>query len=236
MAIVNGLAVFVASVSAQVPVFLQKGLRGEYFSNPNLTGTPLYRRDPVINFNWGNQLAPARHSQRWLFGALARIYYSQVLPKPIPSTSPSDNGRRLWVNEQLIINAWNDDFGIDYTGQVTLTAGVQYYIQLEYFENVGGAGCQMEWESASQARQIVPENQLIPEGAELPPIKIATNTLMRDPQDDQGTRQQLLHDSHQLLFGQRAFPRQLLEQQRRPARVEIDRHGNLDGHGLDLEH
>ncbi|MES2732523.1 MAG: carbohydrate-binding protein, partial [Bacteroidota bacterium] len=170
---------------AQVPVFLQKGLKGEYFNNLNLTGAPVVRRDPTINFHWetnspGPGIPSDNFSVRW------RGY---IIPKYSENYTfhiNSDNGRRLWVNEQLVIDGWNNDFGIDYAGQITLTAGVQYYIKIEYFETVGGASCQLDWESASQARQVVPESQLIPEGAEMPPVKIMTNTLARDPQVTKG--------------------------------------------------
>ena len=69
-----------APLSAGVPVMIpetalrnggQAGLKGEYFDNPDLSGTPrLIRQDRVISFNW-DQVAPApgvdkhRYSVRW---------------------------------------------------------------------------------------------------------------------------------------------------------------------------
>ena len=71
----------------------------------------------------------------------------------------SDNGRRLWVNGQLVINKWIND-SATYSGQIRLEADKKYKIKIEYFESVGNANCVFEWSSSSQPRQIVPQSQL----------------------------------------------------------------------------
>lgn len=57
----------------------------------------------------------------------------------------SDNGRKLWINNQLIIDKWIDDYGVEYSGTISLTANQLYDIKLEYFESYGGANCKLEW-------------------------------------------------------------------------------------------
>lgn len=57
----------------------------------------------------------------------------------------SDDGRRLWINDQLIIVKWISDYGTE---------------KVEYFEEVGGASCMMEWMSPAQPREVVPKSQL----------------------------------------------------------------------------
>ncbi len=135
------------------------GLTGNYFNGMNFE-TPVYNRtDATISFDWGggtpNALVDAdRFSARWS---------GQIQPKYSEQYTfyiNSDNGRRVWINGQLIVDKWVDDWGTDYTGTINLTANQKYDIKIEYFENVGGAGVKFEWSSASQARQVVPTKQL----------------------------------------------------------------------------
>jgi hypothetical protein len=82
------------------------GLTGEYFTDLTLTTKKLQRLDPTVNFDWGgaspDPSLPAQFSVRWS---------GQVLP---PSTgmytfsTVSDDGARLWVNGQQLVNDWSD--------------------------------------------------------------------------------------------------------------------------------
>jgi hypothetical protein len=72
----------------------------------------------------------------------------------------SDDGVRLWVNGQQIIDNWTNHAPTDDTGTIALSAGVKYDITLEYYENGGGAVIQLYWSSASQAEEIIPQMQL----------------------------------------------------------------------------
>lgn len=135
------------------------GLSAEYFNGMNFNTFRFSRDDEAINFNWGNGSPDYRvntdsFSVRWTGKIQPR--YTEVYTFHVNS----DNGRRLWVNNQLIIDKWLDDWGVEYTGTISLTAGQQYDIRLEYFEHNGGADCKLEWSSASQVREVVPKSQL----------------------------------------------------------------------------
>ncbi|MDF2457569.1 MAG: Glucan endo,3-beta-glucosidase precursor, partial [Cytophagaceae bacterium] len=135
------------------------GLTANYFNGMNFE-TPVYSRtDATINFNWGSGSPNAAvnadgFSARWT---------GQIQPRYTGEYTfymNSDNGRRLWINGQLVIDKWIDDWNIDYSGKITLTANQKYNIKIEYFENYGGAGAKLEWSSASQTREVVPASQL----------------------------------------------------------------------------
>jgi hypothetical protein len=135
------------------------GLTANYFNGMNFE-TPVYSRvDTSINFNWGNGSPNAlvnvdQFSARWS---------GQIQPKYSETYTfylNTDNGRRLWINGQLVIDKWIDDWGTVYSGTIALTAGQKYDIKLEYFEDWGGASCQLQWSSASQSMQVVPKSQL----------------------------------------------------------------------------
>lgn len=111
--------------------------RGEYFNNINLSGTPaLVRNDNQINFDWGNG-SPAtginadNFSVRWT----RTIYLSAGRYR---FTANTDDGVRLWVNNQQVINAWYDHQTQDITGEIDLPAG-NAVIKMEYYEHGGGA-------------------------------------------------------------------------------------------------
>jgi hypothetical protein len=137
------------------------GLTGNYFNGQNFE-TPVFSRiDPTIDFDWGNGspgtgINADGNSIRWL-GKIEPRYTGEYT-----FYITSDNGRRLWINNQLVIDKWLNDWDIEYSGVITLTAGQQYDIKLEYFENNGGANCKFSWSSASQPKEIVPKNQLYP--------------------------------------------------------------------------
>lgn len=138
------------------------GLVGSYYASMDMSGLPiLTRTDAQILFNWGSN-APAtgvptdKFSVRWVGQVIPRtsgIYTFHV---------NSDNGRRLWIGDQLLIDKWRDDWNIDYLGSITVEAGRSYNICLEYFENTGAAGITLEWEGPDQPREIIPSSQLRP--------------------------------------------------------------------------
>lgn len=135
------------------------GLQGDYYDNSNLTNFKLARIDTTVGFNWGNS-APATgvgqdtFSVRWT-GRVEPLY-SQTYT----FYTSSDDGIRLWVNGQQIINNWTDHGTTENSGTIALEANRLYDVVLEYYENAGGAVAQLSWSSASQAKQIIPSNRL----------------------------------------------------------------------------
>jgi hypothetical protein len=66
------------------------------------------------------------------------------------------------VNGQLLDDDWTTHGPKQNSGTISLAAGQQYTITMEYFENTGGAVAQLSWSSASQPKQIIPQSQLYP--------------------------------------------------------------------------
>ena len=74
----------------------------------------------------------------------------------------SDDGMRLWVDGQMLINAWVDQAPTTYQGSIALKAQQLYDIQIDYYQNGGGAVAEMAWSSPSTPQEIIPESQLFP--------------------------------------------------------------------------
>lgn len=141
--------------------------RGEYFNNKTLTGAPaLVRDDAGIAFNWGNgspnsAINTEKFSVRW-----TRSMY--LTPGLYRFTANTDDGVRLWVNGQKIIDAWHDHSPQDFVGEIRLPGGV-VEIKMEYYENVGGA-------RASLTRTLVSVLPT-PAPAPVPPVNTPTATV-----------------------------------------------------------
>jgi hypothetical protein len=135
------------------------GLSATYYDNRDFTGTSLARIDSGVNWDWGTgSPAPAlgadTFSARWTGKIKPR--YAQTYT----FYTTSDDGVRLWVNGQLIIDQWNDHAPATHSGTIALAADQLYDIRLEYYENGGGAVMKLDWQSALQARELVPTSRL----------------------------------------------------------------------------
>lgn len=135
------------------------GLIGNYYNGLNFNTIVGSKKDANINFNWGSTAPVAGinsnvYSIRW--SGLIKPLYSETYTYYVTS----DDGCRLYVNDQLVVSKWIDDGGTTYSGSISLVAGQKYNIKLEYFENTGDAKCILEWASTSQSRQVIPQSQL----------------------------------------------------------------------------
>ncbi|MBZ5554703.1 MAG: putative Ig domain-containing protein [Acidobacteriia bacterium] len=136
------------------------GLKGEYFNNMSLSGTPtLTRTDPAVNFNWGNgspdpAIPNDNFSVRWSGQVQAQFSEAYTF------YAITDDGVRLWVNGVLMIDEWIDQGPTAWSRSITLAANQKYNIIMEYYEHAGGASAQLSWMSPSTPYQIVPQSAL----------------------------------------------------------------------------
>lgn len=133
------------------------GLLGNYFNGMNFENLAFSRTDNTINFDWGfnspdSSVYQDQFSARWTGQVESK--YSGVYTFYVTS----NNGRRLWINDQLVIDKWTEDVG-QYKGQFYLEAGKKYNLKLEYYENGSAADCKLEWSSFMQSREVIPMSQ-----------------------------------------------------------------------------
>ena len=148
------------------------GLTGEYYDNDNLTWLKVVRTDATINFNWGTgspdvSIGADSFSARWRGLVMPR--YSETYT----FRTETNDGVRLWVNNQLIIDSWGG--GGTYNGTIILTAGVKYDIKMEYKEVSSSASAKLSWYSATQAFEVIPQSQLFPPSPALTPTATPAN-------------------------------------------------------------
>ncbi|MHC4112615.1 MAG: LamG-like jellyroll fold domain-containing protein, partial [Planctomycetota bacterium] len=145
------------------------GLTGEYYHHSGATSPAgfeskvLVRIDPNINFDWDTgspdpSVNADNFSIRWT-GQIAVPTGGETYT----FTTETDDGVRLWVNGQLIIDQWIDQAPTPHSGDIELNDLGPYDIRMEYYENGGGAVARLNWQSSSTDYGIIPENFLSPD-------------------------------------------------------------------------
>ncbi|MBA3697762.1 MAG: hypothetical protein H0W78_02695 [Planctomycetes bacterium] len=150
------------------------GLLASYFANETLSGTPvLNRTEARVDHAWGSG-SPGTgvpvdvFSARWL---------GEIEPRtsePLTLIARTDDGVRLWIDGQLVIDQWILRGAADSTYTFSAEAGRKYRIQLEYFEHLGSAVAKLWWQSASEPRAPIPTSQLYPTPPPFPPAGTGT--------------------------------------------------------------
>ncbi len=159
-------ALTVAAVAAGAPVAQaapQPGLKAEFFDYTDLTGKVAERIDGTVDFDWGTgEPVPGvgdTFSVRWS-GVVTPAH-----TEAYTFVTRSDDGVRLWIDGELVIDDWSLHAAAERSGQIALDAGKAYDLKLEYYDGVKNAVAKLSWRSASQPKQIVPSSALATERA-----------------------------------------------------------------------
>jgi hypothetical protein len=141
------------------------GLLGAYYGNHPAanpyTGLPtMTRTDAVVNFNWtsgpGGGIAQTNFTVRWT--GSVQPQYSETYT----FYATADDGVRLWVNGQELVNEWQDEAATTYQGSITLNAQQLYNIEMDYYQDGGAAVAELQWSSPSTPEAVIPQTQLNP--------------------------------------------------------------------------
>ena len=139
-----------------------EGLIGEYYERDaaNPWQVLLMKRlDPMVNFSWGdNSPDPSVPADNFM------VRWTGEVEAPISATytfhTQSDDGIRLWVNDEQLIDNWTDHGSTPDSGEIALKQGQRYPIVLEFYENGGGAVCQLAWSTPTMPREAIPSQYL----------------------------------------------------------------------------
>lgn len=159
------------------------GITGQYFTNSSATysnsanfnpaNLRLTRVDPVIDFLWGSSLTPITNSA----GHYTVRWTGQVQPQYSETyyfVANTDDGVKLWINDQIIIDAWTNKSSSDLTGVINLQGGVRYDLKMEYYQSTGSAVAHLSWYSPSQSKQIIPTSRLYPTNVPATPSSVTS--------------------------------------------------------------
>jgi len=118
-----------------------------YWNNTTLSGPPVVTgTDDVLNHDWG---LGAPHSGVNADGFSARwTRYIDLSGGTYRFTATSDDGIRVYVDDDRIIDRWYDHAPQTFTADVSLTDG-HHLVKVDYYENMGGAVAKVSWEPTS---------------------------------------------------------------------------------------
>jgi hypothetical protein len=136
------------------------GVRADYYKGMNFENLALTRTDPQIDFDWGDPGGPDpavgndNFSVRWTGEVEAAFTETYTF---YPRT---DDGVRLYVDGQLLVDRWVDRSVTENRGTIDLIAGNTYSLVMEYYENTGGASAELRWSSPRTPKQLIPQAAL----------------------------------------------------------------------------
>jgi hypothetical protein len=138
------------------------GVRADYYKGMGFNTFVLSRAESQINFNWGDPGGPDTavgvdsFSARWT-GEVEAAY-----TETYTFYTTSDDGVRLWIDGQPLVDNWTDHSSTENSGTIDLVAGNAYSLVMEFYENTGGAIAELRWSSPSTLKQLIPQAALAP--------------------------------------------------------------------------
>jgi hypothetical protein len=139
------------SASAAVPTgpaFEATFYRGVAFGDLILS-----RRDSAIAFDWGNE-SPGQGLPLDNFSVRWDGHVNVAEPGKYTFFLTSDDGSRLFVDDNLAVDNWGNHSELTLAGTVQLEAGV-HAVRVEYFDRLGGAVIRLEWSSEHLERRLI---------------------------------------------------------------------------------
>lgn len=122
------------------------GFKADYYNNISLEGTPaLTRTDATIDFKW-TLFSPDQATINYDFYS---VRWTGELIAPESDTFDigirGDDGYRLYINDELIIDNWRKQTVQQITRPVAFEKNKPYKITVEYYETVGSVHFQLVW-------------------------------------------------------------------------------------------
>lgn len=137
---------------------LVAGVAAQYFSGRNLDQFVFARQENEISNDWGNGspgdgVPDNTFSARW-FATLIPPHESGQ--REYEFRALRDDGVRVFINEELVLDAWAGVTTRQYTGRVTLSAATEHEMRVEFTEGYGGASLSLDLVDLSTGETIDP--------------------------------------------------------------------------------
>ena len=148
---------------------------GQYYDGTNFQELLLTRVDPVIDFNWQggspDPVVPVDYfSVRW-------VGDFDFAPGTYRFTATTDDGMRVFVDDEVIIDQWRAQAATTYTTEQVLDG--RHRVRVEYFENAAQAIARVSWALVDGEPQDPPPGT--PPPSDPDPIPLPTVTLTASP-------------------------------------------------------
>ncbi|RLC91039.1 MAG: hypothetical protein DRI79_03935 [Chloroflexi bacterium] len=123
-----------------------EGWFGQFYNNMDLQDPPFATRyDPWIGFEWGTDSPmPEMRSDFFSIRWTTTVHLNTDTYR---FCAMSDDGVRIWVDGQRVLDEWHPNNGIAYCGEHWVETG-DHEIKVEYYEEGGNALIYVWWEAA----------------------------------------------------------------------------------------
>jgi outer membrane protein OmpA-like peptidoglycan-associated protein len=130
---------------AQAPLPTSTGIVGEYYEGTNFERFVTRRYDATLAFDWGHAPpvpgVPAEYfSVRWTGWLVPPVSGRYVLHATV------DDGIRIWLNDQLVMNEWRPQPVRTFTTTVELKAGQPYKLRVDYYQDILDTRMRLTWQ------------------------------------------------------------------------------------------
>jgi len=115
--------------------------------------------EPQINESWGN-FSPGCSISKDYWNARYTGEIESLYSENYTFYLTAKNLGKVWINNQLVIDGWGLTSETTVTGTIALIAGKKVPIKVDFAHKTGNAFLKLEWESASQRKEVVPQSQL----------------------------------------------------------------------------
>lgn len=110
-------------------------LTGYYFSGENFKALKQVEADASINYKLDPNVPDSRFPMNSTFSVRWIGYFTAPVSGRYAFRTLTDDGTRLFVNGNEIINQWHDEALTSHYGSIMLTAGQTYPLRMDYYEN-----------------------------------------------------------------------------------------------------
>ncbi len=130
----------------------QPAFKAEYFANTDLSGEPTVSRyDIDIDFDWSKQPLPEGLSNK-NFSVRWTATISPEEDGEYTLAALMDDGARVYVDDQLLLDSWQPGAQRMITGSIELKKGTEYSLRIDYFQLAGEAQCQFGLTDGEQSK------------------------------------------------------------------------------------
>jgi hypothetical protein len=120
------------------------GLTGRYYNNTALSGGHVLQRNDRINFTWNGSPGPGVNADNFSVRWTGLVEASAT--GNFRFQTRSNDGVRLWINGNLVINNWTaHNTASNQTPVIPLVQDQRYAITIEYYDNTGTGVARLNW-------------------------------------------------------------------------------------------